>query len=76
MAIVCGQLRVCVFGGGLSADYLLPEVGRVEPRWGNLQAASIGGAFLKGSRMAKLNVSSSPPGAENPRKPPNVHRHW
>lgn len=34
-------------------DYLLPEVGRVEPRWGNLQAGSIGGAFLKGNRMAK-----------------------
>lgn len=50
-------------------DYLLAEVGRVERLLGNLQADSIGGAFLKGSRMAKLNVStiSTAPGAENPR---------
>lgn len=68
---LCVGSCVCVFGGGLSTDYLLPEVGRVEPRWGNLQAGAIGGAFLKGSRMAKLNVStvSTPPGAENPWSP-------
>lgn len=64
---VCVRV-VCVFGGGLSTDYLLLEVGRLEPHWGNLQAGSIGGAVLKGSRMAKLNVSTvnTPPGAENP----------
>ena len=52
-------------------DYLLPEVGRVEPHCGNLQAGSIGGAFLKGNRMAKRNVSavSSPPETENPESP-------
>lgn len=68
----CLSVCVCVCAvGGLSTDYLLPEVGRVERLWANLQAASIGVAFLKGSRMAKLNVStiSPPPGAQNPRSP-------
>lgn len=55
LTIVCGQPCVCVHTyvrvclvGGLNTDYLLPEVGRVEPCWGNLQAGSISGAFLKG----------------------------
>lgn len=66
----CVCACVCAVGG-LSTDYLLPEVGRVERLWGNLQASSIGVAFLKGSRMAKFNVSTigPPPGAENPRSP-------
>lgn len=78
MAIVCGHgvcVPVCVY-------YLQPRVGRLEPRWGNLLAASIGGAFLKGIRMAKSNVSTTtsplPPdptttsptaGPQNPRSP-------
>lgn len=66
----CVCACVCTVGG-LSTDYLLPKVGRVERLWGNLQAGSIGVAFLKGSRMAKLNVStiSTPPRAEDPRSP-------
>lgn len=48
---MCLSMRVCVWAAargwraGVSGDYLLPEVGRDEPRCGNLQADNIGGSF-------------------------------